>query len=106
MSAGALGDSHQLRLPQRASVLPTLVSPNAETAQPRLRVEARPGVADDEDVLAAAVLDRGPVEVAIEGLDLEARHIDETEPLVLRFPPPTLLCARSCPSMTSSAPQP
>src|SRR5919197_2906051 len=41
----------------------------------------------DEHVLAALVVERLAGEAAVERLHVEARHVDEAEPLVLRCPP-------------------
>src|SRR5829696_3881958 len=51
------------------------------------RSRSRGGLAGDEDVLAAVVGERFAREAPVEGLDAEAGHVDEAEPLVLGRPP-------------------
>ena len=51
------------------------------------RLRGLRSAAGDEHVLAAAVGERRPVEVAVERLELEPRDVDEPEPLVLGRPP-------------------
>ncbi len=41
----------------------------------------------DEDVLAAVVVERFPVESAIESFEVQARDVEESQPFVLGCPP-------------------
>src|SRR5579862_700672 len=61
-----------------------------ESSRRRAGASRTPG---DEHVLPALVLQWAPLEVAVERFELEARNVDQAEPLVLRRPPEGARCA-------------